>query len=728
MIANIGDPLSRVDGKLKVTGAAKFTAEFPIPNVTHAVVIQSTIPSGQVTKMETSQAERAPGVVAIITPYNALKLPAPESRLSLLQDPLVHYNNQPIGLVVAETLHQATYAASLVRVTYEDAPSKLDFEAGFATSYTGQHSNEAGDVTWGDIDEGLRHAAVKVDEIYTTPIHHHNPMEPHATIAQWEGDRLTVHDSAQNITGRKNQLAKTFGIPPSSVRVLALFVGGGFGCKGPGWSHVVLAALAARQTNRPVKLVLERPQMFGPVGARPMTHQQLTIGATGEGKLTAIRHVVHANTSVIENYLESSAFATRVMYACENISTIHRLVQMNLGTPTYMRAPGVATGTYALEVGMDELAYKLKIDPLQLRLINYAETDPQTKLPFTGKHLRECYLRGGERFGWSKRSPEPGSMSDKNGRIGWGMATETYPARRLPANALVRFQPDGRVLVASGTQEIGNGMYTVLTEVTAATLGMSASQVDARLGDTILPQAPMSAGSVSTASVVPAVQAAALQAKKTLLSLAISDQQSPVHGASIDEVDFKDGKIFARSSPEKLESFSDLLARHGNQPVEGTGAAEPDPNVGKNFSAHSFGAVFAEVSVDPRVGMPRVRRIVAVYDVGKIVNQKLARSQFIGGIVWGIGLALHEDTYVDSRTGRIANANLGEYHVPTNADVGEIDVSAIDIPDANINSLGARGIGEIGITGTGAAISNAIFHATGKRIRNLPITPEKLIS
>jgi xanthine dehydrogenase YagR molybdenum-binding subunit len=728
MIANIGDPLSRVDGKLKVTGAAKFTAEFPTPNLAHAVLIQSTIPSGQITNMDISQAERAAGVIAVITPYNAVKLSAPESRLSLLQDPLVHYNNQPIGLVVAETLHQAAYAASLVRVTYADAPSKLDFEAGFATSYTGEHSNEPGDVTWGDVDEGFRQAAVKVDEIYTTPIQHHNPLEPHATIAEWQADRLTVHDSAQNITGRKNQLAKTFGIPPSSVRVIALFVGGGFGCKGPGWSHVVLTALAARQTSRPVKLALERPQMFGPVGARPMTHQQLTIGATRAGKLTAIRHVVHANTSVIENYLESSAFATRVMYACENVSTIHRLVQMNLGTPTYMRAPGVATGTYALEVGMDELAYKLKMDPLQLRLVNYAETDPHTKLPFTGKHLRECYLRGAERFGWSKRSPEPGSMSDEHGRIGWGMATETYPARRLPANALVRFQSDGRVLVASGTQEIGNGMYTVLTEVTAATLGMSASQVDARLGDTLLPQAPMSAGSVSTASVVPAVQAAALQAKKTLLSLAISDQQSPVHGAGIDEVDFKDGKIFARNSPEKFESFSDLLGRHGNQPVEGTGSAEPDADLKKNFSAHSFGAVFAEVSVDPRVGMPRVRRIVAVYDVGKIVNQKLAKSQFIGGIVWGIGLALHEDTYVDWRTGRIANANLGEYHVPTNADVGEIEVSALDIPDANINSLGARGIGEIGITGTGAAITNAIFHATGKRIRNLPITPEKLIS
>jgi xanthine dehydrogenase YagR molybdenum-binding subunit len=728
MSVSVGDPLSRIDGKLKVTGTAKFTAEFRIRNLAHAVMLQSTIPNGRITNMDTSRAERAPGVVAVITPSNALKLAAPESRLSVLQDAQVHYNNQPIGVVVAETLHQAAYAASLVRVAYEEAPPKLDFVAGFPTSYAGEHSNEPGDVGWGDVDEGLRQADVKVDELYTTPIQHHNPMEPHATIAEWNDDQLTVRDSSQNISGRKVELAKTFGISPDNVRVISLFVGGGFGCKGPGWSHVVLCALAARQTKRPVSLVLERPQMFGPVGARPMTHQQLTIGATREGKLTAIRHVVHANTSVIENYLENSAFSTRVMYACDNVSTIHRLVQLNMGTPTFMRAPGVATGTFALEMGMDELAYKLNMDPLELRLINYAEVDPHSKLPFTGKHLRECYRRAAERFGWSKRSHEVGSMRDGQERIGWGMATETYPARRQPSGALIRFQPDGRVLVASGTQEIGNGTYTVLTEVAAAALAMPANLVDARLGDTVLPPAPISAGSMSTASVTPAVQAAAATAKEKLLNLAISDRESPVHGLGIDEVAFDGGKIFPKAWPQKSESFADLLARHGNQPVEAIAKVQPDPNMKEKVSAHSFGAVFAEVAVDPRVGMPRVRRVVAVFDVGKIVNEKLARSQFIGGIVWGIGLALHEDTYVDWRNGRIANANLAEYHVPTNADVGEIDVSAMDIPDTNMNPLGVRGIGEIGITGTGAAIANGVFHATGKRIRQLPITPDKLLS
>jgi xanthine dehydrogenase YagR molybdenum-binding subunit len=728
MSVNVGDPLSRIDGKLKVTGAAKFTAEFQIPHLAHAAMLQSTIPNGRITNMDTSRAERAPGVVAVVTSSNALKLAAPESRLSVLQDAQVHYNNQPIGVVVAETLHQAAYAASLVRVTYEEAPPKLDFVAGFPTSYPGEHSSEPGDVGWGDVDEGLRQADVKVDELYTTPIQHHNPMEPHATIAEWNDDQLTVRDSSQNISGRKAELAKTFGISPDNVRVISLFVGGGFGCKGPGWSHVVLCALAARQTKRPVSLVLERPQMFGPIGARPMTHQRLTIGATREGKLTAIRHVVHANTSVIENYLENSAFSTRVMYACDNVSTVHRLVQLNMGTPTFMRAPGVATGTFALEMGMDELAYKLNMDPLQLRLINYTEVDPHSKLPFTGKHLRECYTRAAERFGWSKRSHEVGSMRDGQERIGWGMATETYPARRQPSGALIRFQPDGRVLVASGTQEIGNGMYTVLAEVAAAALAMPANLVDARLGDTVLPQAPISAGSMSTASVTPAVQAAAATAKEKLLNLAISDRESPVHGLGMDEVGFDGGKIFSKAWPQKSESFADLLARHGNQPVEAIAKVQPDPNMKEKVAAHSFGAVFAEVAVDPRVGMPQVRRVVAVFDVGKIVNEKLARSQFTGGIVWGIGLALHEDTYVDWRNGRIANASLAEYHVPTNADVGEIDVSAIDIPDTNMNPLGVRGIGEIGITGTGAAIANAVFHATGKRIRQLPITPDKLLS
>jgi xanthine dehydrogenase YagR molybdenum-binding subunit len=722
----IGAPLPRVDGHLKVTGAAKYSDEFEIPNLAYAVIVTSTVPSARIVNIDTSEAEHVPGVIAVLHPGNAPRVPGAESRLTLLQDAQVHYNNQPIALVVAEELHQAHYAASLVHVQYEEEPAKLDFMAEFPASYTGSHTGIPGDMSWGDVESGLRQAEIKIDQIYTTPIQHHSPMEPHATIAQWDGDHLTVHDASQHIFGVQKTLAKAFAIPKENVHVISWFVGGGFGGKGQVWSHVALAAMAAKQVNRPVKLVLERPQMFGPVGARPQTYQQVTLGATRDGKLTAIRHEVHAHTSVIEDYLESSAFPTRVMYACSNVTTIHRLVQLNMGTPTYMRAPGVATGTYAVEVAMDELAYELKMDPVQLRLVNYSEVDPHTKVPFTGKHLRECYTKGSERFGWSKRNHEPRSMRDGSQLIGWGMATETYPGKNLPSGALVRLQPDGRVLVAAGSQEIGTGMYTVMTLVAADVLGVSPDLIDARLGDTNYPEAPISAGSMSTASVGPAVQQAAVQARHKLLQMAIDDTRSPVHGAGLEEPDFKDGKIFRRSAPARGEHFRDMLARNANQPVEAIVNIKPQLNE-KEFSCHSFGAVFAEVAVDPDLGMVRTRRIVAVYDVGKVINEKLARSQFIGGIVWGVSLALHEDTAVDRRNGRIMNANLADYHVPVNADIGEIYVSAIDIPDPQLDSLGARGIGEIGITGTGAAIANAVFHATGTRIRDLPITPDKLM-
>jgi xanthine dehydrogenase YagR molybdenum-binding subunit len=726
-VSIIGEPLPRVDGRLKVTGGAKYSAEFAIPNLAYAVLLQSTIPSGRVVSMDTTEAERAPGVLTVMTPANAPKLAAPQERISTLQDDRVHYNNQPIGVVVGETLHQAYHAASLVKVNYETSDAKLDFKAGFPSGYPGHHNEDPGDASWGDPDGAFQTAEVKVEQIYTTPIQHHNPMEPHATIAQWDGDHLTLHDATQNISGEKGAMAKMFGIPDGNVHVISLFLGGGFGCKGSVWSHVPLAAMAAKQVNRPVKLVLERPQMFGPVGARPETHQQVSLGATREGKLTAIRHHVYTNTSFLEDYLESSAVPTRRMYACDNVSTMHRLVKLNLGTPTYMRAPGVATGTYPLEVAMDELAYKLKMDPLQLRLANYAEVDPQTKHPFTEKHLRECYSQAAEKFGWAKRKHEPRSMRDGRQLIGWGMATETYPGNRLPASAKVSFQPNGRVVVASGTHELGTGMYTVLTQVAADALAISPDLVDARLGDTELPIAPISAESMSTASVTPAVQEAAEKARIALINMAVGDAKSPVHGVAIDEVDFKDGKIFRKSAPGSGEKFTELIARNGNQAVEGVASVQPTEDKTK-YSSHSFGAVYVEVSVDPQLGSVRVRRVVAVYDVGRIVNHRTARSQFIGGIVWGIGLALHEDTLVDWRNGRIANANLAEYHLPVNLDIPEIDVSALDIPDTKLNPLGARGIGEIGITSTGAAVANAIYHATGKRVRDLPITPDKLLA
>jgi xanthine dehydrogenase YagR molybdenum-binding subunit len=721
----IGDPLPRVDGRAKVTGTAKYSADFPVPGLVYGSLLMSTIASGRIAVMDTAAAGRAPGVLAVITPANAIRLPAPERRISLLQDDQVFYQNQPIAIVVAETLEQAQYGASLVRPQYQPGPAKLDFQAGFPNSYSFSHNGEPGDQRWGDVDAGLAVAEVKIDAVYTTPIQHHNPMEPHATIAQWTGDHLLLHDATQHISGVQETTAKIFGIPKENVHVVSLFAGGGFGCKGQVWSHVMLAALAAKQVKRPVKLVLERPQMFGPIGARPRTYQQMTLGATREGKLTAIRHIVHCNTSVIEDYLESSVFPTRVMYACPNVSTTSRLVQLNLGTPTYMRAPGVATGTYAVEVAMDELAYALHMDPLELRLRNYADVDPHSGKPFTEKHLRDCYRKAAVRFGWSKRNHEPGSMRRGHELIGWGMATETYPGKNLPASALVRFEPDGRILVASGTQEIGTGNYTVMAQIAADVLRVPAAMIDARLGDTKLPPAPISAGSMSTASVGPAVQAAAESVRQKIMALAAADRQSPLYGARPEDLEFERGRIARKSDPAKSETVAVVLRRHGNQPVEAT--ASTKPLLDSHTPCHSFGAIFAEVAVDADLGMTRVKRVVAVYDVGRLVNRQTARSQFIGGIAWGISLALLEDTDVDWRYGRITNANLADYHVPVNADIPEIDVEALDIPDYQLDSLGVRGIGEIGITGTGAAICNAIFHATGKRVRDLPITPDNLV-
>ena len=723
----VGAPLTRVDGKLKVTGQAQYSGDFAFPNLGYAVMVQSTIPNGRIASIDATQAERADGVIAVLTFANAMKLPGAEKRVSLLQDDAVYYNRQPVAVVIAENLHAAQHGAELVIVRYTESAPKLDFMAGFSTSYTGSHNNEPGDMSWGDVASGLAQAEVRIDQVYTTPIEYHNPMEPHATVAQWEGDQLTLHDASQNIFGVKQYLARMFGIPQDNVQVITRFLGGAFGCKGQIWSHVVLAAMAAKQVDRPVKLVLDRAQMFGPVGARPRTYQQLTVGALRSGKLTAIKHEVHAHTSVIEDYLESSAFPTRVMYACDNVSTIHRIVPLNLGTPTYMRAPGVATGTYALEVAMDELAYELKMDPLRLRLLNYTEVDPHTKQPFTEKSLRDCYSRGADRFGWARRNPEPRSMREGSQLIGWGMATETYPAGRMPAGALVRLLPNGRALVETGTVDIGTGLYTIATQVAAQELGLSPSLVDAKLGDTHYPQAPLAAGSMSTASVMPAIQAAAVGARQNLIDLAIADPSSPLHGARSEEVNFTAGTLSLKSTPGRSEHFTLLIARRGGQPIEGN-SKQTLPANWNQYAKHSFGAVFVEVSVDPELYTVRVPRIVAVFDVGKLMNAKTAKSQFIGGIVWGVSLALHEDTYIDQRSGRIANANLAEYRVPVNADIGEIDVSAIDIPDPVVDSLGARGIGEIGITGTGAAVANAIFHATGKRVRDLPITLDRVLT
>jgi xanthine dehydrogenase YagR molybdenum-binding subunit len=490
------------------------------------------------------------------------------------------------------------------------------------------------------------------------------------------------------------------------------------------WSHVALAAMAARQVDRPVKVVLERPQMFAMVGNRPHTEQKLVIGAQADGTFRAMQHDVVSETSVLEEWTEPSALATRMLYACPNQSTTHRLAKLNVGTPTFMRAPGEASGTYALEMAVDELAHALKIDPLELRLRNHAEQDPHKNKPFSSKSLRECYRVGAERFGWARRAAQPGSVRNGPWNVGMGMATATYPTNRSAAEALVRVMPDGSAVVQSGSQDLGTGTYTVMTQVAADALGFPVARVRFELGDSRMPKAPVSGGSQSVASVAPAVRAACEKARTRLIAMALADPKSAMFGAAPEQVVIEDGQL--RGGAGRAESIDALIARNGGQPV--VERADSKPGAEKEaFSMHAFGAVFAEVWVDADLGNVRLRRVVGAYGVGKLLNAKTARSQLLGGIVWGAGMALFEESIRDPRYGRIVNANLAEYHVPVNADIGSIEVLFVPEDDPHVNPLGAKGIGEIGITGVAGAIGNAVFNATGKRIRELPITLDKLL-
>ena len=738
----VGQPVDRVDGLAKVTGTALYTAEHGLPGLTHAVLVTSTIASGRIVTIHTAQAEKMRGVLLVMTHLNAPRLaekgqagvvPPAGRILNLLQDGQVLYNNQPVALVVADSLEHAQDAARAVRIVYAAARAELDFNQAKAACYAPKKArDQAADSARGDDSAGWNSASCGVDVIYRTPMEHHNPMEPHATIAHWEGDQrdqrdqLTLYDSTQNVSGVKATVAMRFGLPPGNVRVICPFVGGGFGSKGSAWSHVVLAAMASRQVGRPVKPVLERSQMFGMVGYRPLTEQHLRLGAAADGRLTAMRHDVIANTSCQEDWMEPAALITRMLYRSDSQETSHRLARLNIGTPTFTRGPGITSGSFALECAMDELAYVAKLDPIAFRLRNEADRDPGNGLPWSSKALRQCYAAGAERFGWAGRDPLPRSMRDGHLLVGWGMASATYPAHRSPASARVSILPDGLALVQSGTHDLGTGTYTVMSQIAAEALGLPLAKVRFELGDTRLPVAPGAGGSQSVASVGPAVQAAALAAREKLLALAQADPESPLYSAGPEEMILEAGWLFRKSSPQRREGVAALLARHGGLSLEATRDSRSGAER-EAFSMHSFGAVFAEVHVDPELGIITVPRLVGAYGVGRLMNRKTGHSQLMGGMVWGLGMALLEKTEMDPRTGRAVNANLADYHVPTNADIHAIDIIVVDENDPHINSLGAKGIGEIGAVGVAAAIGNAVFHATGKRIRDLPITLDQLI-
>jgi xanthine dehydrogenase YagR molybdenum-binding subunit len=737
----VGQPVNRVDGRLKVTGEARYAAEFHQPNLAHAVLVQSTIAQGRIKNIYSSAAEKAPGVLTVITHTNATKLKQPkndfmdggfmqEDRFSLDTDEIA-YAGQHIAVVVADSFENAMHAAALIRVEYETGKHLLTMdEAGGHPTLPEEFFHEPIQIHKGDVTAALTATdAIKIEATYVTPTETHNPMEPSATIAMWEGDRLTVYDATQWVQGTQATLAEAFGLPRENVRVICPFVGGAFGCKGFQWPHTFLAAMAARQVRRPVKLAITRPQMFTSCGHRPVTVQDLALAADKEGKLRAIRHRTKIVTSPVGTHIEACGLAsTGKLYACPNIDIEHTLYQINIATPTPMRAPGETPGTYALESAMDELAYALKLDPIALRLVNYADAHPISGKPWSSKQLKECYRRGAEKFGWSQRKAEPRSTRGNDGAlIGWGMATATYPGYRFAGAAKARLMADGRAVVSSAAHDLGTGAYTVFTQVAAEAFGLPVEKINFKLGDSSLPKAPVAGGSNTTATISEAILRAAAVVKEKLAALAVTDRKSPLFGQRADNLIAVDGRLSSKSDPSKSDKFADILSRAGQDAVEGeSGLTEPGEEAEK-FAFQSFGAHFCEVKIDPLLPRVRVTRFVSVIDNGRVLNPKTSRSQIMGGVIMGIGMALMEETIYDPHTGRPVTQNLADYHVCVNADVADITPFFIDVPDPHINSLGARGLGEIGITGVAAAVANAIFHATGKRVRDLPITPDKLI-
>lgn len=734
----IGKEMSRVDGVAKVTGKAKYAAEFQVPNVAYGFPVLSTITKGRITAIDARDAESSRGVVRVFTHLNTPRFgpnakedapprgnqPEEDKSFRALQSDRVLFNRQPVALVVAETYEQARFAARLVKVTYATEKHITDTEAAKGAARVPPRTPPI--KPRGNPEEAMRNAAVTVDAEYRIPIEHHNPMEPHAAIALWQGDKLTIFDKTQDVYGVRAHLAARFGIPEDDINVISPFVGGAFGSSLRPNYYPSLTAMAARELKRPVKLVYTRTHMYSGHGYRPYTIQRIALGADRSGKLASMIHEAVHNTSSFEDFNDATTNFTRQVYACPNLLAPLKVTSTDLNTPTWMRAPGAVSGMFALECAMDELAYKLKIDPLELRLINYAELDPESGKPFSSKALRECYRLGAEKFGWSKRSFEPRSMRDGRLLVGWGTATGVWGAFQRPASARIVLRADGTASVTSATSDIGPGTYTVMTMIAAEYLGVKPEQVKFELGDTKFPRAPSQGGSQTTSSVGSAIYGAALAVGAKLLSHAIKDPNSPLKGAIGSEVEMLDGRLRLKADPSRSVNIADVMKRNNLAEVEETFTSQPSPER-NNYALLAHGAQFIEVKVDPDTAMVRVTRAIEVSACGKIINPKASHSQEIGGVVWGIGMALQEATEIDHRYGRIMNPNLQHYHVPVNADVRGIETEFVEEEDRIVNPLGVKGMGELGMVGIPAAIANAVFHATGKRVRDLPITPDKLL-
>lgn len=721
----VGKPIDRVDGRLKVTGNAKYSGDIKLPNMAYAVVVQSTISSGKITSIDVTAAERVPGVLTVLTHQNAPRLKKSENDVNnvpILQDNVVRFAGQNIAVVVADTFEIAAHAADLVKVSYSPTKTANTNPDPQANGLFEQLKRSPG-VSRGDFTAGTKAASVKVENTYVTPTETHNPMEPFATVADWEGDKLTVYETTQGVFPSKKSIAEMAGIPANNITVITHFLGGGFGCKLSVWSHTIMAVLAAKQVKRPVKLVLKRTQMYGPVGFRPRTIQQVGLGATKQGKLTFIKHFSVNETAVFRQFTEYCTEPSNVMYSCPNIISGMKLAPVNIGSPTWMRAPGDAPGSFALESAMDELAYALEMDPIELRVKNFADKNPEDGKPWSSNSLLECYKIGAQRFGWAKRTAAIKSMKHGKMQVGMGVASTTHPTYRSEAGAIASISQDGTATIRSGTQDIGTGTYTIMAQIAADVLGLPIEKVKVELGETRFPQTPMSGGSQTAASVGSAVSVTAQRLLDAIFDLAIADNKSPLFKSDKKELRFHNG-VLSKAGSKSSERIGDLLKRHAMQHLEVTGKSTPAKD--DKYAKRSFGVQFAEVEVESDIGRVHVTRMLGVYGAGKILNEKTARSQMLGGMIWGMGMALFEETLMDHKLGRIVNNDFAEYHIPVHADVPEIEVIFVPEEDPHVNPVGAKGVGELAINGAAAAIANAIYHATGKRIRQIPITLDQL--
>ena len=733
----IGSSIPRIDGPLKVSGTAMYTADHHFPGMLYAVPVCATIANGSIDKLDTAAAEKMPSVKAIFHRGNIGRFyrtaPATDFSVRLdeqrppLEDDIIRYHGQYVALAVAATLEQAHAAVAKVKVAYKE--EKPDVRDNLGPLDKLKIESERGDA-----EGAFAKSAVQVDEIYTTPAEAHAVIEPHATVAVWEGDSVTLYESSQAIVTHRNTMSEMLGVPRENVRVVTKFIGSGFGGKLWAWTHSLLAAAAARTLKQPVHLSISRKMMFNSAGHRPATRQRMRLAAGDDGKLTAILHDFVNHTSILDDYKENCGEATGHLYSSANVRITSGLVHCNVGTPTSMRGPGAVPGLFALESAMDELAVKLKIDPLELRLRNETLIDEGKKLPFSSRHLKECLTVGSEKFGWAQRNPAEGSMKKEGLTLGWGVAGASWIALRFDCELTLSLLADGTARIACGTQDIGTGTYTMLAQLVSAKTGLPVEKIDVVIGDSALPPGPTSGGSMATASLIPALEEAAGKVAVKLITTATTAKGTPFDGQKTDDLDFTEGRIhFKDKAPETGIPYDRILKAANVNAASANGKSPsmfgdvPGPPSAKR-SMHSFAAHFAEVTWQPEIARLRVSRMVTVIDAGRIINKRTGTNQIQGAMVMGIGMALLEHIAYDQKNGAPMNSNLADYTFATNADVPELDVTFVEYPDKVLNEIGARGIGEIGLAGTAAAITSAIYHATGVRVRDLPVKIEDIIA